>query len=138
MPKAAATGAKISRELMDIFEQEEAKLSGRVLPHEFLLGVVRGEPIKQMVLTNVMDKAGKKVLRTEYVERTIYPDLPARVDAAKAVAPYYAPRLAAQVVTIAPNDPLVDAELLKKLPRAERLAILKTLQSLGVNLPESK
>lgn len=132
MPQAH--GTKITREMMQIFEEEEAKLSGKILPHEFLLKVVRGEPIEQMVLTNVLDRKGEKVLHTEYQKRIIYPDLPARVDAAKAVAPYYAPRLAAQIVTLVPNDPGIDLAALTKMPKAERQALLKTLESLGVDL----
>jgi len=65
--------------------REEAAKTGD-LPHEFLLQVMRGNRI-----------AGHK------------PTFAERMDAAKAAAPYYAPRLAAVAANVNPtNDPIRD------------------------------
>ena len=69
----------------------EAAVATGELPHEFLLRVSRGGPI-----TDVVAREGIY----EAVERT--PTFAERVDAAKAAAPFYAPKLAsvaAQVET---------------------------------------
>lgn len=67
------------------------------LPHEILLDIARGEPIDH----HVWDHEKKA-----YVKRSIYPPWEDRVDAAKAAAPFYAPRLAASVVkTPGSQDP---------------------------------
>ena len=57
----------------------KAQASGQ-LPHEFLLSIVRGEAV------------GEKV-----------PSLDQRIDAAKASAPFYAPKMAATEVTVSTN-----------------------------------
>ena len=71
---------------------DEAKKSG-LLPHEWLLQVARGEP----VLHHVINAKGK------YEETLVYPPMDMRIDAAKAAAPYYAPKLAIKLVN--PTDP---------------------------------
>lgn len=76
--------------------REEAAASG-LLPHEWLLMVARGEPIEQKRWDIKYDKKGN-VVSKELVTDIVYPDLPMRQDSAKAAAPYYAPRLAAQTV----------------------------------------
>lgn len=76
--------------------REEAKATG-LLPHEWLLKVARGEPIEQKRWVIKHDKKGN-VISKELVTDIVYPDLPMRQDSAKAAAPYYAPRLAAQTV----------------------------------------
>ena len=63
--------------------REKAAASG-VLPHEFLLMIVRGEPIFR---TEVHPMTGESIL-----VREVY-DFDARRDAAKAAAPYYAPKI---------------------------------------------
>ena len=78
--------------------REEAKLMG-CLPHEWLLKVTRGEPIVQRFVVSIYDKRGALV-GEEVQVKEVYPDLAMRVDAAKAAAPYYAPRLATQVLTL--------------------------------------
>ncbi len=88
-------GAKM---LMSELSQAEAKLAG-ILPHEWLLKVVRGDPIEQSYTVDVVDKKGQ-VIGQEVMTKTVYPDLQMRHDAAKAAAPYYAPRLATQVITL--------------------------------------
>lgn len=65
------------------------------LPHEILLQIARGEPIDH----HVWDPEKKA-----YVKRTIYPPWEDRVDAAKAAAPFFAPRLAAQIIKTPGTD----------------------------------
>lgn len=98
----------------------EAAATG-LLPHEWLLMVARGEPIKQRRLQISVDKKGKEVSR-EWIEEEIYPDFPTRVDAAKAAAPFYAPKLAVQVVSpTGTNNSDKVAEALKTI--AEQLPV---------------
>ncbi len=67
------------------------------LPHEFLLRVSRGELIK----TKVVDEDGVITFRYDQ------PDLDKRIDAAKAAAPYYAPKLATvELITGISDDDL--------------------------------
>ena len=87
-----------AKKIMSELSQAEAKLAG-ILPHEWLLAVVRGDPIEQRYTFDVLDKAGA-VIGQEVGVRTVYPTLDMRHDAAKAAAPYYAPRLATQVITL--------------------------------------
>jgi len=70
-----------------------------MLPHEWLLMVSRGEPIEHHRLVVEKDGDGKEIHR-EYVKEMAYPDMDVRIDAAKAAAPFYAPKLAAQVVKV--------------------------------------
>ena len=63
--------------------REKAAATG-ILPHEFLLKIVRGEPIFR---TEVNLATGEKMVIQE-----VY-DFDARRDAAKAAAPYYAPKI---------------------------------------------
>lgn len=79
--------------------REEAKASG-LLPHEWLLTVSRGEPVIQRSWKNIVNEEGR-ITGKELVEEIVYADFPTRLDAAKAAAPYYAPRLAAQQVEFA-------------------------------------
>ena len=79
--------------------REEAKAMG-LLPHEWLLKVMRGEPIEQRYYLDILDKKGNRLGRELIIEE-IYPDLPMRHDAAKAAAPYYAPKLASHSVDMA-------------------------------------
>lgn len=70
--------SKLSREA-----REKAAATG-ILPHEFLLKIVRGEPIFR---TEIHPITGAKVI----IQETY--DFDARRDAAKAAAPYYAPKI---------------------------------------------
>lgn len=76
----------------------EAAAAG-LLPHEWLLKVARGEPIPHKQWKVVYDKKGNELSR-ELVEVEVYADFATRIDAAKAAAPYYAPRLATQQVKV--------------------------------------
>lgn len=89
---------KSIKQVMRDLAKAEAKLSG-ILPHEFLLNIVRGEPIVQRYAIDIKDDYGVVVEQKIY-EKEVYPTMEARTEAAKAAAPYFAPRLATQVVTI--------------------------------------
>lgn len=79
----------------------EAAAETGLLPHEWLLKVSRGEPIEQKRWKVTYDKLGNEKSRILVTEE-YYADFCTRVDAAKAAAPFYAPKLAAQTVTMAP------------------------------------
>lgn len=94
-----------------------AKESG-VLPHEWLLAVARGEPVMHKQWKIKYDKSGRELSR-ELVEIEYYADFETRVDAAKAAAPYFAPRLASQVLNVkGGNEAVANAllEIANKLP----------------------
>lgn len=97
--------------------REAARETG-LLPHEWLLKVSRGEPIEQKRWKDVLDGEGNVVDR-EVVTEVVYADFGTRMDAAKAAAPFYAPRLATQTVSVQGGNEAV-AEALKiiagKLP----------------------
>ena len=95
-----------------------AKAEG-ILPHEWLLNVVRGEPVEQKRWKIERDEHGKEISR-ELVTELVYPDFPVRMDAAKAASPYYAPRLATQTVSVQGGNEAV-AEALKLM--ATRLPV---------------
>lgn len=99
----------------------EAKLEG-ILPHEWLLKVVRGDPILQRYVVDVVDKQGA-VIGQEVHEKEVYPDIAMRHDAAKAAAPYYAPRLATQVITLRGREDVINSLTDEQLDAAiEQLA----------------
>jgi hypothetical protein len=112
------------KNVMTDLARAEAKLAG-MLPHEFLLAVVRGDTIRQRVVNNVINKQGK-VIGQEIQEFDVIPDFQMRVDAAKAAAPYYAPRLATQVVTIRGRE-----DVLNQLSDDQLDQAIKTLTSSG-------
>ena len=96
----------------------EAKLRAAeagMLPHEWLLAVSRGEPMKQMIKKITYDAKGR-LKSEEWIEVEHYADYQTRVDCAKAAAPFYAPKLATQTVTLGgTNEQVVKAlELLSK------------------------
>ena len=95
-----------------------AKAEG-ILPHEWLLNIVRGEPVQQKRWKIELDEHGKEISR-ELVTELVYPDFPVRMDAAKAASPYYAPRLATQTVSVQGGNEAV-AEALKLM--ATRLPV---------------
>lgn len=76
--------------------REKAQATG-LLPHEFLLSIARGEPVfKTVALPD-----GSVVQQQEDYA------LPVRIDAAKAAAPYYAPKIS----TVEVISGVPDAEL---------------------------
>jgi len=91
-----------------------------ILPHEWLCCVMRGEKITQMrqVITYWQEGEHKgKEKSREWVPEELYPDFAVRLDAAKACAQYYAPKLLGR-----PTEETLDdvaklfAVLGKKLP----------------------
>lgn len=74
--------------------REHAAATGE-LPHMFLLRITRGEVIS----TDVMDPVTGELRKVYQV-----PDLPMRMDAAKAAAPYFAPKLSAVEVATSLTD----------------------------------
>jgi hypothetical protein len=118
MPAGRKPGSKSA---MTVLAQAEAKLLG-LLPHEWLLKVMRGEPIRQKYTVDITDKNGK-VLRTEIHERDWYPQMDARLEAARAAAPYYAPRLATQVIQLRNRSDELGSLSDAQIDEAIRLAV---------------
>ena len=106
--------AKGSTQKVSRMARAAAAASG-LLPHEWLLAVSRGEPIPHKRWEIKRDKNGKEISRT-LVEEILYADFPTRVDAAKAAAPFYAPKLATQTISV--NDSATVAEALKQIAEA--------------------
>lgn len=108
--------------------RQMARLSG-ILPHEFLLNICRGE----VVIEKYVDEYG--VLQ----EREVYPDIGMRIDAAKAAAPFFAPKLSVQQVDMSASADLehlsVD-ELKRRLQLT--LARLQTNQTTEFLVHEAK
>lgn len=107
-PKSGAANAKRKA----ILAAQETNL----LPHEWLLKVARGEPVEHHVGTRDA-KTGK----ITYEKTLIYPDCETRIDAAKAAAPYYAPKLAMQTISANSGKPENIAEQLRYL--ADKLPV---------------
>lgn len=91
-----------------------------LLPHEWLLKVSRGEPIEQKRWKITYDAKGNEKSR-ELITEEVYADFPTRIDAAKAAAPFYAPKLAVQQVKVGPDTGNAVAETLKSI--AEQLPV---------------
>ena len=116
--RAGAGRPKGSTQKVTTKAREEAMASG-LLPHEWLLKVSRGEPVTQKSWKVTYDSKGKEK-GIELVEEEYYADFATRIDAAKAAAPYYAPRLAVQQVKVVGegNGAVVDAlkQIAEQLP----------------------
>lgn len=85
-------------------ESRQKALEGGELPHEFLIRVARGEPVKQRRLIIKLHKRGPKAgqeASREWVEEDYYAGFDQRIECAKAAAPFCAPRFA----SIEPKDP---------------------------------
>lgn len=98
-------GAKRGAKRITAKAQEAARAKatgeGYLLPHEILLRVANGESLKQRKLHITYHKRGPNKgfeKSREWVEEDYWPTAAEQVDAAKAAAPYYAPRLATQMV----------------------------------------
>lgn len=98
----------------------EAAMETGLLPHEWLLKVSRGEGIEHKRWKIIYDKNGNEKSR-ELITEEVYADFPTRLDAAKAAAPFYAPRLAVQQVKVGPDTGNAVAETLKLI--AEQLPV---------------
>jgi hypothetical protein len=99
--------------------REEAMATG-LLPHQWLLMVARGEPVYHKRWKIVYDKQGNEKSR-ELIEEEFYADFPTRIDAAKAAAPFYAPKLAIQTVSVTGGSTDAVTEALKDI--AEKLPV---------------
>lgn len=123
MPVPKSTRKKTVNQLASETKQIEKSHGVNLLPHEILAKAANGEPfrIKNLVITYYAagEKKGLEKSR-EWVEMDYYPNYNEQIDAAKAAAPYYAPKLSAQ--TIGTDDKTSDAlaavmkELALKLP----------------------
>lgn len=112
-------GRKIgSKNLITKRAIKQSTEDGGILPHEWLLKVVRGEPVEQRRWSIKYDEFDNEISR-ELITEMIYPTFDHRVDAAKAAAPFYAPRLATQTVSVNGGSEII-AQTLKlmadKLP----------------------
>lgn len=79
-----------------------AALESGLLPHEWLLLVARGEGIPHTLVKEITDEFGTIIERklTEYLH---YPTFTERTECAKAAAPFFAPKLATQLVSVKNN-----------------------------------
>lgn len=103
---------------------KRAALDAGMLPHEFLLRIVRGEPIKQKRFEPILDVDGQPTGEFRVVEDELYPTLPERIECAKAAAPYYAPRLAVQLMNGQNDAPTEAGKMIEMMQiLAERLPV---------------
>jgi len=111
-----------SKSKIDKKARELAKQTGE-MPHDILLSIARGELINQKVLEITYYKSGAnkgQEKSRKWIDVDYYPTFNERVDAAKSCAPYFAPRLATQVIKT--DEQTADAltavmkELAGKLP----------------------
>lgn len=110
----------------------EAAQAG-LLPHEWLLKVARGEPVPHTKWKITYHAKTGVELKRELVHEEYYADFGVRIDAAKAAAPFYAPRLATQTVTVHGNlglTKLTDDEL-----KDELLTLIKDMPELLAMVP---
>lgn len=93
----------------DLDKYHKAAKRAGVLPHEFMLQIVRGLPIDQVEHVSDLD---------QFVVTQVYPSLSTRVDCAKACAMYFAAKLVANNDDAASRATVVDAlrDLANKLP----------------------
>jgi len=120
--RAAPDYKKLQREQQNALTlaREQALRTGD-LPHEWLLRIARGEPVIQRKLLIYMHASGPnkgKEKSRSWVEEEIYPTLEQRIDAAKASAPYFAPKLATQIIDVKKNSSVDDVlkAIAEKLP----------------------
>lgn len=84
-----------------IKEARERAADSGDLPHEWLLRVARGEPIiqkKWKILHHQTGPLAGEEKSRQLIEMEIYPTFAERVDAAKAAAAFFAPKLSSQKV----------------------------------------
>ena len=90
-----------------------AAMETGLLPHEWLLKVSRGEGITHCRWEATYDEDGEETSRM-LIEEEVYVDFTTRLDAAKVAAPFYAPKLTVQAVSVSNNSDAV-ASVLKDL-----------------------
>lgn len=98
---------------------ERAAQTGE-LPHEILLRAARGEPFITRKEVEVGKQRGyappdEADSLVECVEEIYYPTYHEQIDAAKAAAPYYVPRLATQIIKAGDGTADTVVETLKQL-----------------------
>lgn len=100
-----------------IVESKEALVETGLLPHEWLRKVALGEGVEQKRWAIKYDLKGEEIGR-ELITEIIYAQFPVRIDAAKSAAPYYAPRLASQLVSIGNTGDITQTlkDISEKLP----------------------
>lgn len=80
-------------------QAKAAKAAGLLLPHEWLLGVMHGtEKVRDF----------EKAADGNLIEIERLPSFEERLDAAKAAAPFYAPKLAAKAIVEKPDGNPID------------------------------
>lgn len=98
--------------------RNKAKTDGYLLPHEILLKAANGECFKQKKLHITYYRSGPhkgQEKSREWIEEDYWPTVHEQIDAAKAAAPYYAPRLAAQTIGTDENTADALTEVMKQL-----------------------
>lgn len=99
--------------------REEAALNGE-LPHQFLLRVSRGDQILQRQPVHTYYKTGVnkgQIKSTEWKVVDRYPTFEERVDAAKACAQYFAPKLATQTIKGDEDNPVQVKGIIRTIVR---------------------
>lgn len=96
-------GAKLKPKPSKILTQQAKEQSAYTgeLPHEWLARVARGDTIRQKRLVIVYYNSGPKKGEEKervYIEEDYQPSFSERSEAARAAAPFFAPRLATQTV----------------------------------------
>jgi len=116
------SGAKRGASRITAKAQEAAKLKagkeGHLLPHEILLKAANGECFQQRRLHIIYHGRGPnkgKEKERRWVEEDYWPSVSEQIDAAKAAAPYFVPRLAAQTIGTDGNTADALTEVMKQL-----------------------
>jgi hypothetical protein len=91
-----------------------------ILPHEWLRMVALGEPVPHTRWVYKYDKIGNEVDK-KLVTEDYYAEFSVRVDAAKAAAPFYRPKLASQFISSSTDLPDTLTNIMKEL--AEKLPV---------------
>lgn len=71
-----------------------------MLPHEFLLKIALGEPFMQKMAIPTKDKETGEILSQRIVEFLYIAPPDVRISCAKFAAPFFAPKLASQTVSV--------------------------------------
>jgi len=72
-------------------QAREESIKDNILPHEWLLRVMLGKPVKQCKYQITYNAQGNEIHR-ELIEEDYYADFETRFEAAKAAAPFFAPK----------------------------------------------
>lgn len=114
----AKRGAKRITAKAQADARAKATGDGKLLPHEILLKAANGECFKQKKLHITYYRSGPnkgQEKSREWIEEDYWPTVHEQIDAAKAAAPYYAPRLAAQTIGTDENTADALTEVMKQL-----------------------